>query len=105
MTMRSQTPLVLCTTMLFWLGGCGPQWQPLFDGQTLDGWRQTGSADWTVEDGILVGRHGPERVRGNLLTEKEYGDFELSVTFRAVWPANSGIWFRYDDEHRTAAFQ
>jgi len=29
------------------------------------------------------------------LTEKEYGDFELELSYKVVWPANSGVWFRY----------
>lgn len=77
--------------------GCAPRWQPLFDGKSLDGWRQVGDAVWTVEDGTIVGKQDPQRRAGDLLTEKTYGDFELECTYKVIWPANTGIWFRYDD--------
>ncbi len=70
-------------------------WQPLFDGKTLAGWKPDGKAVWTVENGCIVGVQGPNGAAGDLFTEKEYGDFELRVTYKIQWPANSGIWFRY----------
>lgn len=77
--------------------GCGPQWRPLFDGATLQGWRAVGNAEWTVEDGAIVGRPDAQNRPGDLVTDREYGDFELDCTFKVVWPANSGIWFRWAD--------
>ena len=67
----------------------------LFNGEDLSGWVATGNATWTVEDGCLVGRQGPEGAAGDLFTEEEYGDFDLTVTFKMHWPGNSGVWFRY----------
>jgi len=75
-------------------------WVDLFDGETLDGWHAEGGAEWSVEDGILIGKQGDDYAPGDLFTDGEYADFELEVEYRAVWPANSGIWFRYtDDQH------
>lgn len=68
---------------------------PLFNGKDLDGWKAEGKAAWTVKDKCLIGRQGPGNAPGDLFTEKEYGDFELKVTYKIVWPANSGVWFRY----------
>lgn len=65
----------------------------LFDGKTLTGWKPTGRADaWAAEGGAIVckGSGG-----GYLLTEKEYGDFELRLEYR--WGkegGNSGIALR-----------
>lgn len=70
-------------------------WVKLFNGKDLEGWKKEGGALWTVEKGILVGRQGPRGEPGDLFTQKEYDDFELSVTWKVVWPANSGVWFRY----------
>ena len=37
------------------LGACGPKWQPLFNGENLDGWSVvTGEAPYFVEDGCIV---------------------------------------------------
>lgn len=70
-------------------------WTPLFNGKDLTGWKPEGNATWTVADGCLVGTQGPNTAPGDLFTEQEYGDFELKVTYKIEWPANSGVWFRY----------
>lgn len=67
----------------------------LFNGKDLTGWKAEGGASWEVKDGLLIGRQGPNNAAGDLFTEAEYTDFELLVTYRVVWPANTGIWFRY----------
>lgn len=71
----------------------------LFDGETLDGWVPEGGAVWKVEDGIIVGRQGENFAHGDLFTAEEYDDFDLIIQYRIVWPANSGVWFRYTDEN------
>ncbi len=72
-----------------------PGWLPLFDGKTLMGWRQEGQAAWVAEQGAIVGRQGPGGAAGELLTEKQWTDFEVELEWRMKWPGNSGIWFRY----------
>jgi len=71
------------------------KWTALFNGKNLDGWKAKGKAVYKVEDGCLVGTqttgHG-----GDLSTESQWGNFELRVTYRMVWPANSGFWYRFD---------
>jgi len=81
----------------------GGGFQPLFNGKDLSGWKQEGGSVWTVEDGILAGKQGPNFAPGDLFTTAEFGDFELEVEFRAVWPCNSGVWFRYTKP--SAAYQ
>jgi len=69
----------------------------LFNGKDLTGWESIGNAKWTVEDGILVGQQSEDGGVGELLTEKSFDDFVLSVTFKVAWPANTGVWFRYQN--------
>jgi hypothetical protein len=66
---------------------------PLFDGKSLDGWKATGKADaWAAENGAIVCKGGGG---GWLLTEKEFGDFELRLEYRWAKPGgNSGIALR-----------
>ena len=71
-----------------------PQWLTLWNGKDLEGWESTGGAKWTVQDGVLVGQQGEGGTPGDLWTKQDYGNFELSCTFKMVWPGNSGIWFR-----------
>jgi len=68
---------------------------PIFNGKDLTGWQRVGNAKWTAEDGILIGQQREDGGVGELLTEKSYDDFMLYVSFEVVWPANSGVWFRY----------
>ena len=67
----------------------------LFDGNDLTGWEAEGGARWVVEDGLLIGTQGENNAPGDLFTTAGYDDFHLTVTWRAEWPCNSGVWFRY----------
>ncbi|MCX5758343.1 MAG: DUF1080 domain-containing protein [Candidatus Hydrogenedentes bacterium] len=71
------------------------KWTPLFNGKDLTGWKPEGKAVWNVADGCIVGVQGPGAAPGDLFTEQEYGDFEVRVVYKIQWPANSGVWFRY----------
>jgi type 1 glutamine amidotransferase len=72
----------------------------LFDGKSLAGWEPRGGAIWSVEDGVLVGKQGEGNAPGDLFTTDEFSDFELRVVYRAVWPANSGVWFRFQSDEK-----
>ncbi len=67
----------------------------LFNGKDLSGWTAEGNATWEVKDGLLIGRQGKDNAPGDLFTDASFADFELTVTYRVVWPANSGVWYRY----------
>ena len=73
----------------------GKGWTPLFNGKDLTGWTETGHAIFKVEDGSLIGTQTTGK-GGDLWHEAEWDDFELRATYRIVWPANSGLWFRHD---------
>jgi HEAT repeat protein len=64
----------------------------LFNGRDLSGW--TGNRNgYRVENGVMAFRPSPEN-RGNLYTEKEYGDFQLRFEFQLTPGANSGVGIR-----------
>ncbi|MDY0357524.1 MAG: DUF1080 domain-containing protein [Sedimentisphaerales bacterium] len=67
----------------------------LFNGKDLSGWEAEGGARWVVENGLLIGTQGENNAPGDLFTKDSYDDFLLTVTWRAEWPCNSGVWFRY----------
>jgi len=59
------------------------KWQNLFNGKDLTGWKRLGgTADYKVEDGVIVGRTVANSRNTFLVTEKEYGDFILEAD---VW--------------------
>ncbi|MFH1739460.1 MAG: family 16 glycoside hydrolase [bacterium] len=76
----------------------GKKWKRLFNGVNLEGWTASGEANWTVEDETLVGKQGEGNKPGDLFTTCDYRDFILRAAFRIVWPANSGVWFRYQSD-------
>jgi hypothetical protein len=51
-------------------------------------------AVWTVEDGAIVGRQGTPGYGGYLVSDRTFGDFELTLEARPDWPADTGIMIR-----------
>lgn len=62
----------------------------LFNGKNLSGWKG-GLSGYAVEDGNIVCVAGG---KGNLLTEREYGDFVLKFEFKLTEGANNGVGIR-----------
>jgi hypothetical protein len=71
-------------------------WQALFDGKSLNGWRQVnGTASYEIIDGEIVGTTRTGTPNSFLATEKLYGDFVLEFDVKqSVGPTNSGVQFR-----------
>lgn len=66
----------------------------LFNGRDLAGWvalGEGGAADWAVENGCLICKG-----KGHtwLRTERQYGDFHLSLEYQLSSGANSGVYVR-----------
>jgi len=70
-------------------------WFLLFDGKTSTGWTswRTGNSfpekGWLIENGVLT--LDPSARPGDIITEEEFSDFELSLEFKITKAANSGI--------------
>ena len=72
-------------------------WQYLFDGKSLTGWKQvTGSAEYKVENGAIVGITVPNSPNSFLVCDKKFsGDFVLEMeVMMSDTIINSGIQFR-----------
>lgn len=71
-------------------------WTSLFDGKTLTGWKKlAGSAEYSVENGMIVGTNVPNSGNTFLVTEKEYDDFILELDIRMDdTTSNSGVQIR-----------
>jgi hypothetical protein len=69
-------------------------WKLLFDGKDASGWRTCGHKSfpkegWVIEDGCLKnvgGQHG-----GDLVTEREFTDFDFKFEWRISPAGNSGV--------------
>ncbi|MCB1126513.1 MAG: DUF1080 domain-containing protein [Verrucomicrobiae bacterium] len=67
----------------------------LFDGETLKGWEQhSGTAEYRVQDGAIVGKTVPDTGNSFLCTARPYSNFILEVEFKVDPSMSSGIQFR-----------
>ena len=79
-------------------------WSLLWDGRTTAGWRSAKGAafpakGWRIADGVLTVEKsdgGESTNGGDIITTREFSDFELSVDFRLTPGANSGIKYFVD---------
>ncbi len=83
----------LLLTFAALLPAAEPDFVPLFDGKTLNGWTLVGKVGpgYVVKDGILT---CPEDGGGNLFTDKEYANFILRFEYRLSPGGNNGIGVR-----------
>ena len=93
---------VLMMVVCGWVGCSTSKPQPvsqsLFNGRDMTGWVVMHGGDWTVEDGVLVGRNGqnwstdPEVSGSWLRSERSYQNFILDLEYTIE--GNSGIFIR-----------
>ncbi|MDF1741930.1 MAG: DUF1080 domain-containing protein [Verrucomicrobiales bacterium] len=71
-------------------------WVELFDGKTLKGWKHStlGTAKYSVVDGAIHGVTEEGSPNSFLISEKEYGDFEIEFDVKVHDSLNSGIQIR-----------
>ena len=71
--------------------------QPLFDGKTLNGWTTLDGkpvrAGWEVVDGMIHLKPSAKPT-GHIVTEREYGDLDLSFEWKIAQGGNSGLKYR-----------
>lgn len=82
------------------------EWQSLFDGKTLTGWKPTAKSPhsrrsgnttggrWRVEDGAICGDQDTPGNGGLLLTEEDFGDFEVVLETNNDFGPDSGLFLR-----------
>jgi hypothetical protein len=75
-------------------------WKLLFDGKTTAGWRKYRGTEvgpgWHVVDGTMTIAEPAQA--GDIVTEGQYGWFELRLEFRLEPKQNSGIMFRVTED-------
>ncbi len=71
-------------------------WVSLFDGKSLDGWKHStlGTAKYSVVDGTIKGETVEGSPNSFLISEKEFGDFELEFEVKVHDSLNSGVQIR-----------
>lgn len=73
-------------------------WRLLFDGKTTQGWRSFKKESfpdqgWVVVDGWLhcLGKGGGNKGGGDIVTDAEFGDFDLQWEWKLAPAGNSGV--------------
>lgn len=80
--------------------GLGPSdWVTLFDGTDLSRWNEVGDANWRIVNDYVEADSG----EGFLVSDTDYGDFELTLEFWVTLEANSGVFIRCQDEQQIGA--
>lgn len=77
-------------------------WKLLFDGKTTGGWHGfnlKGFPDcWIIEDGVFTTTTKGGSESQDIITDKEYRNFALSVDFKLMKGTNSGILFQVSED-------
>jgi hypothetical protein len=83
---------------------------PIFNGRDLTGWKvsaktghsraskNTTGGKWVVEDGAMVGSQDVPGNGGIILTEKQYGDFEVALEMKNDFGPDSGLFLRSTED-------
>src|SRR5262245_5197694 len=95
-SMRRPLPLALAVLFALPLAARADDWQSLFNGTDLTGWKGR-SELWSVKDGAITGYTKDGKLPGGansfLVWDGTAGDFELKAKFKLVG-GNSGIQYR-----------
>ena len=92
--MKKRLIVLLGLVLTLSFSAAAQQWEPLFNGKNLKGWKQvTGTAQYAAKDGMIVGTATNSKVNSFLATTKEYGDFILEFDFLTEG-INSGVQLR-----------
>lgn len=71
-----------------------PKWEYIFDGETFNGWHvykaESIGNEWSINNGELIFTNN-EEFGQDLVTDKEYTNFELSIEWNISKNGNSGI--------------
>lgn len=109
-------PIFFCCCAMACLGilpapnGLAAEFQSLFDGQSLEGWHvsaktghsrasgnQTGGR-WVVENGAITGSQDIPGNGGIVLTDEEFGDFEVALEMNNDFGPDSGLFLRSTED-------
>ena len=65
-----------------------------FKGSTLTGWHIVGGADWSAQNGELIGRAKPGTSGGWLVMDKSFQDLQLYTSVKCTGECKSGVLLR-----------
>ncbi|MBZ4676207.1 MAG: hypothetical protein JG782_826 [Anaerophaga sp.] len=82
-------------------------WQLLFDGSTTNGWHMFNGPDtitgWIVEDQCLIALGKGGDIGGDIVTDRQYKNFELKWDWKISPQGNSGVMYHVIEDERFGA--
>jgi len=83
-------------------------WKLLFDGKTTNGWHKYKGKEvgdrWKSAEGTLALKHKDGKEGGDIVTDENFGSFELSIEWKVAPGANSGIMYRVAESEDSPGF-
>lgn len=93
-TARVVSILFICAQLNSCSTETSPKWEYIFDGETFNGWHVYNTKsignEWSINNGELIFTNNEEYGQ-DLVTDKEYTNFELSIEWNISENGNSGI--------------
>ena len=73
-----------------------PNFKPdgVFKGSALTGWHVVGDADWTAQNGEIIGKAKPGTNGGWLVLDKSFQDVQLYLNYKCTGECKSGVLLR-----------
>ncbi len=78
-------------------------WKLLFDGQTLNGWKnynEPGITGWSAQDGNLASSGTGSDSTGYIITDRKYDNFELAFDWKIAAEGNSGVMYHVTESKK-----
>ncbi|OQB79834.1 MAG: hypothetical protein BWX87_01832 [Bacteroidetes bacterium ADurb.Bin123] len=83
-------------------------WELLFNGVDMSNWKLYNGGEptgWKVEDGIMKNSGVGSDFGGDIITRKQYRNFELYIEWQVASRSNSGIFFHVQEGVAQAIYQ
>jgi len=96
--------LVLLLPVVRALAGIPEGFTAIFNGRDLTGWHISqvnhhgNSQGWSVKDGVVSATQDRPGNGGILLTDRAYGDFEVSLEIKPDWGCDGGLFLRSNEK-------
>lgn len=75
-------------------------WELLFNGKTTNNWKTFNGGEvtgWKIKEGILHNSGGRSNRGGDIITKKQFSNFELYLEWKIAPESNSGIFIRVQE--------
>lgn len=83
-------------------------WELLFDGKTIDTWKTFNGGEvtgWKVIDGVLQNSGVGADHGGDIITKKQYANFELYLEWKIDHESNSGVFYHVQEGLTNAIYE